>query len=444
MKKIFMDHFLIVFLILSLSGSVLAGVPNRPECADSIEKSFDTGMVFEPSGSMEDYISFALQSNPGLKAAFYKWKSELNRAKEVSSLPDPIFSYGYFIENVETRVGPQNQKFSLKQTFPWFGILGTRKEMASETARGVFQKFVAERLEVIFLVKTAYIDYFLLGREIEITKAEKELLRSWESIVRSRYSASEAGYRDIIRAQVELAGLEEKLATLNRKRDPGKARLESALNIPEQEGLPFPGNIDDTGDTIDAMNVIDLVIDNNPDIRSIEHLLKKSQAVRRLEGKRQFPNFTLGLDYIETGDAANPLMEESGKDPWAVSVMINLPIWYGKNKSRKQKAAATVEMNRNRIKNTENMLKARTEAIVFEYNDATRKIGFYRNGLIPKTEQLLAATYAAYLSGKADFNELIDTRKELLKLRFDLERARVKKIRKLAEIEMLAGGRFWP
>ena len=45
--------------------------------------------------------------NPGLKAAFHRLKAALQGMPQARALPDPKFEYGYFIEEVETRVGAQ-------------------------------------------------------------------------------------------------------------------------------------------------------------------------------------------------------------------------------------------------------------------------------------------------------------------------------------------------
>ena len=71
--------------------------------------------------SLQDYLRYAALNNAGLKAAFEQWKAAMEQIPQAKSLPDPKFTYGYFIEEVETRVGPQRQKFGIMQVFPWFG-----------------------------------------------------------------------------------------------------------------------------------------------------------------------------------------------------------------------------------------------------------------------------------------------------------------------------------
>ena len=55
---------------------------------------------------LDDYLAYGALNNPELEAAFNRWKAALEAVPQARSLPDPKFNYGYFIREVETRVGP--------------------------------------------------------------------------------------------------------------------------------------------------------------------------------------------------------------------------------------------------------------------------------------------------------------------------------------------------
>ncbi len=73
------------------------------------------------------YLQTSAQNNPGLKARFNEYLAALEVAPQVKSLPDPQLAFGYFIQPVETRVGPQQFKISVSQMFPWFGTLKAKE-----------------------------------------------------------------------------------------------------------------------------------------------------------------------------------------------------------------------------------------------------------------------------------------------------------------------------
>lgn len=65
-------------------------------------------------------------------------QSGTRRVPQVRALPDPRLSFGFFINEVETRVGPQRAKIGLQQTFPWIGKLQDRHDAASREKLRLF------------------------------------------------------------------------------------------------------------------------------------------------------------------------------------------------------------------------------------------------------------------------------------------------------------------
>lgn len=92
---------------------------------------------------IEDYLRYAAFNNASLKGSFQSWKAAVEAITQAKSLPDPKFNYGYFIREVETRAGPQRQKFDImqnerlarKKSYPNIGIglsyIGTAHALAS-------------------------------------------------------------------------------------------------------------------------------------------------------------------------------------------------------------------------------------------------------------------------------------------------------------------------
>ncbi len=440
-----------VFILLSLclfvgnkaySQTELSSIKDAREEVSEIEANFDaesTLVNVNSNSSLKDYLTLAAVNNPGLKSVFYKWKSDLEKTGYVGALPDPMIVYGYFIENAETRVGPQNQKFSLRQNIPWFGTLGDKKDVAFEMSNVSFKKFQAALLKLSYQVKSAYYDLYFLGKEIEITKENIELLLFWESVARTTYKVGLSQHPDVIKAQVELGKLEDRMLTLEDKVRPLKARLYAVMNISDTTDLQIPELIKFQEETAVDKNYIEQVLNNNPNLNAVKHLIAKEEHALQLANKSSLPNFTLGIDYIETGEALNPLLDESGKDPWIASVGINVPLWFGKNNSKKSEAKAKKRSAEYLLKDKENQLRAMTERIIFQHDDALRKVQLYRDGLLPKAEQSLNASYTSYQAGKADFLNVLDAQRQLLNFQLMLDRSKTNLAKRKAEIDMLTG-----
>lgn len=405
--------------------------------AESGEQKFDTG------SGLSGYLAYAAVNSPSVRAAFYNWKAASEKTGYVGALPDPVLSYGYFIDNVETRVGPQNQKFGLKQSFPWFGTLGSRRDMAVHVANAEYQRFIATTLQTYYLVKKAYYEYYFLGRDIELTSENFELLKFWESIARARYRVALVDHPDVIKAQVELGLLEDRLQSLLEQRSPHAARLRASVNLPEQLELPVPPEVTVSEQSIDADSVMKLVLLNNPDLAALENLTKREKVGMRLAGKSSWPRFTIGADYIDVGKRQSFISEENGRDAFVVSAAINLPIWFGKNSAKRKESRARYKMAEYNHHDAVNSLEATTTQVLFHLSDARRRVSLYRDGLVPKAQQSLNASYTAYQANQTDFLSLLDAQRQLLDFQLQYERSLVDLAITQAQLEMLTGNRLF-
>jgi len=379
----------------------------------------------------------AALNNAGLKAAFEQWKAAVEQIPQAKSLPDPKFNYGYFIEEVETRVGPQRQKFEIMQTFPWFGVIEARTDLAAAKAKAAHKKYEAKKLDIFEKVKYAFYEYAYLAKAIEITKQNLELIKHFEEVARSRYTTAITSHPDIIRAQIELAVLEDRLRSLKELRPAITAKLNSILNRPVSADLPWLKPPEYQHITIDFAQLYKMIIQNNPDLHALDYELEAARSKEKLAKKKSFPNFGLGVGYIDTAHAAASGVSDSGKDPVIAMVSLTLPIWTDNYKAAQRQARAQLYQKVYEKNEMENTLAAKAQQLLYEFEDSNRKIKLNRDVIIPKAKDMLIASESAYQTGTIDFLSLIDAQRLLLKYQLDYERYLAENSQKLAKIEML-------
>ncbi|MCB0331268.1 MAG: TolC family protein, partial [Bdellovibrionales bacterium] len=196
---------------------------------ESLDSSSSPSTLGEDA-SLDDYILFALKASSELKSAFASYRAALQKSPQVSTLPDPTLNYGYFIKEVETRVGPQEQKVGLMQPIPWFGKLSLKGEIADSEAKAAFYAFLAKKNKLVTDVTDAYFELAYLKSASEITDANFELLKRWEQVVAQKYRSQTGTQADLIKVQVELGKLEDKLKELKDLEAPLLARFNALLN----------------------------------------------------------------------------------------------------------------------------------------------------------------------------------------------------------------------
>jgi len=426
----------LVAVTLALQPAVLVA---ETASTDSIAAAWsETPPVLPENPALTDYFELTVWYSPVLRAAYSDWEAALAAAGYAGAPPDPVFGYMYFVEPVETRVGPQNHRFSLRQRLPWFGTLGARKDREAQAALATERRFVSKQLQLFYQVEAAYADYYYLGQEIELTRENLELLRFWESVARSKYRVALKQHPDVIKAQVELGRLEDRLLTLERQTAPASARLRAAVGMSEAITLSVPQtlHVDETLAGRDA--ILESALEANPDLQALLHTIESTNAGVRAAGKIQWPGLVLGVDYISTGPAVIPDMPDSGKDPFMVSVGMSVPLWFGANGARKREAEARHRSAEYTYADARIRLSALVEQSLFEHEDALRKTRLYRDGLVPKAHQSLNASYTAYQAGEADFLNVLDAQRQLLEFQLLLERSRSNLAIARAALDMIA------
>ena len=191
-------------------SSVISPAPESgPAAAQPAEK------LPEKAG-LQEYLSYAALHNPGLEAAFDKWRAAIERVPQARSLPDPRLNYRYFIEEIETRVGPQRQSLGISQTFPWYGKRALRGSIAAEAANAAHEHYEFRKLELFYRVKTAYYEYYYLARAVAVTRENIGLVKHLEEVARIRLRGGANNHHDVIRAQIEIGKLEDRLDRIER------------------------------------------------------------------------------------------------------------------------------------------------------------------------------------------------------------------------------------
>lgn len=391
--------------------------------------------------TLQDYLRYASLNNAALKSKFHQWKAEVEQIPQARTLPDPKFTYGYFIEEVETRVGPQRQRFEIMQSFPWFGVLEARTDMAAAKAKAAYKRYHAQKLNLFRDVKHTFYEYSYLAKAIDITNENLELLTYFEQIARQRYATSITSHPDIIRVQIELAVLDDRLKSLRELRPAITTKLNSILNRPVSTELPWPKTAEYQPVSIDFEQLYTKMIQNNPDLQALAYEIEAVRNSEKLAKKKSYPNLSLGVSYIETthARASGMHIDDNGKDPIIGMVSLNLPIWTDSYKAAERQAQAQRLQKTSEKTQMENTLASNARQLLYEFEDSERKIRLYQDVIIPKTKEMLTASQTAYKAGTIDSLSLIDAQRTLLKYQLYYERLISENSQKLASLEMLAG-----
>ena len=87
---------------------------------------------------------------------------------------------------------------------------------------------------------------------------------------------------DIIRAQIELAELENEHVSLEKQRPAAAARLNSILNRPAASELPWPKDAEYKQVSIDRQMLFAIVSQNNPELKVLDYQIEAAKSGKML------------------------------------------------------------------------------------------------------------------------------------------------------------------
>ena len=294
---------------------------------DEREDARESSAALSVDTSLPDLLAHARAHNPGLEAAFLRWKASLERIPQADTLPNPRVSFSGYLSEVETRVGPMQARVGVSQPFPWFGERELKGEVAFEASEESRELLEAKRLELEHSVRAAWSEFAWVEKAILITNENRELLGHWENVALSRMETGLGSHADVIRAQVELGKLQDRVQTLEDLRRPLVAQLNVALGRSAHETLPSPRLPLPLPPALDEKRLLAELAQTSPVLRALEHRIEGARRGADLADKAFYPDFFVGADYTFIGSADAPGVSGSGDDAIALTLGFDLPLW---------------------------------------------------------------------------------------------------------------------
>ncbi|WP_461639235.1 TolC family protein [Labilibaculum euxinus] len=382
------------------------------------------------------YLKVGAENNPGLKARFKEYMAALELAPQVKALPDPQLAFAYFIEPVETRMGPQEFKFSLSQMFPWFGTLKAKENIAVQNAKARYEVFLDAKSKLFSDISANYYNIYFNKKAIAITNQNFEILNVFKKLAAVKVEAGLVSAVDGYRIEMEIGDLQNQLALLTDKQEALEFSFNKLLNTDPSNEVDTPDVLWEDDIRFAKEALLDSVRSNNHKLLGIA-LQQESLKYRKiLANKQGKPNFNLGFEYTIVGKGDNNL---AGKDAFVFpKAGITIPLYRNKYKAMINEVVLLETAKEMDKANTQNMLESIFENSWKDYKDGHRRIALYISQLelANKSLNLLETDYA---TGNKNFEEILRMERKVLKYKLELEKARADKQAAIAFIYYLMG-----
>lgn len=388
--------------VLVNAPAPLSPAPSAPAGAQSTQ-----GAAMVAPGqeiTLAQLVVLALQRNPAIRSAAERFQAEEARAPQERSLPDPMVSGGWMGNITPFSVmdgDPSSYRgLMVSQGLPWPGKLALRGRIADRKAEAGRWEYEQTRRRVVASVKVAYYEYFYATRATEITQKNKELLEKLEKIAEVRYRVGKGVQQDVLRAQVEVTRIDQKLIALQEQEQTAQARLNTLLYRDPESPLPSPADVAPAQFDESLESLYALAKANDPGLERDRRMIESNQDRVKLAQKAYDPDFSVSYTYEQRPDMA---------DMHGVMVGINVPVFF-RSKQREGVIEASHDLNASRRDFDDRATEVDFE-IRQDYVAATASrnlMNLYSKAIVPQSSLALESSMAAYEVGKVDFLSMLD------------------------------------
>jgi outer membrane protein TolC len=444
-----------VILFIFFTGNVTA----------SVKMTVSTPLSFEQT------IRIAQNNDPWLTGSSHKQNALESMSIAVNTLPDPKMSIS--IANLPvngfdfSQEGMTQAKVGISQMFPRGDTLEIKSQQLKTQSEAYPYQRKDRESKVAVIVGTLWLDAYRVEQSIALIERSRALFEQLVGVAEASYSSAVGKTRqqDIVRSQLELTRLEERLDILGQQKYRFKGMLSQWLTTFSDEQASHNDtflesdftlhNIDlsQTLPLIDLVNT-DLVLDdkylkpielikyfsNHPSVIAIEMKVSAFKTGIKLAKQKHKPEWGVNASY---GYRADDPFSRSRADLFSVGVTFDLPLF---TESRQDKEVQSAISETEAVK-TEKLLLLRQ--LLGSYISAKgrllrlidRKIR-YKTKLLPQIYDQAEASLTAYTNDVGDFFDVVRARISVLNAEIDELTLNVEEQKIRLELNYLFVGRF--
>jgi len=392
-----------------------------------------------PGAGVEELLAYAREHSAELAARRLDAEVAAERVAPAGNLADPLLRVelqditngGNSNANVlPSRVG--STKYTLIQPLPFWGKRDLKRESAQAEAEAVQGLADVSWNELAARIKTEYAQYYVLARQLDLTRQVLDLVDRLAGIARTRYANGLAPQQDAIRVQVERTALQGELIRMEMDQHHAQSRLNTLLTRHAHEALAEPRRLRTLPPPakLDYAALEDRLRARNPQLFADAARLRAAEKGRDLVYRNRYPDMALGVSPLQTGGRISE---------WGVMLEVSIPLQQGSRRSQEREAEKAVGAARARREAAANELLGVLSEDLSALDAARRLESLTVGSLLPQAELTFQAALAGYETGKVDFATVLDAQRQIRQARLAVLSAQADQQARLADIERLIG-----
>lgn len=374
--------------------------------------------------------------NSQIAAAHDAWTAAKQVPRQVSTLPDPTFTYqNMSVGSPKPFAGYTSNNFAYigigaSQEFPWPGKLRLRGEAAEREADVKDKDFDATTASVADAVKVDYIHLAYLQQTLEVLNENKRVLDELIRDATAHYEVGQGSQADVLQAQVERTKIVREVTSANEQLGDTEADLKGLLHRDQESPDIVAEALKENPLQYTSGQLLGMVQRRNPQIQVDASAVRAQNAALASAQRDGKPDF--GLAYMwQQNDRKYP-------DYYMFTFNLRWP--------RRGRAHAEVEEAAEKLAQSKETLDAHLQqqlaqvkrGYVTAKNDE-ELLQEYQQGLIPQSDAAYRSTLNSYANNRDVLTHVLLYFVNVLNMKLDEAQVLVDHETTLAHLETLTG-----
>ena len=407
--------------------------------------AIDVAPVFAQSPLMLDQaVRIAQENDPWLDGSRLRQEATELESVAAGTLPDPTVSIGFAnvpIDSFDFGQEPMTQLVvGVGQTFPRGETLSLRRQQLLESSAQQPLMRLDRQAKVAVTVSQLWLESYRYSETIRLIEQDRDLFDYLADVAESAYSNALArtSQQDVIRAQVELTRLDDRLASLHQQREVAMEKLAEWLPRSDSESLQIGTEFPDLNIShpmrINALNESEITraLLGHPKLHILDQTIQINSTGVALAKQKYKPQWGLNASYGYRDD--DPAGSERA-DFFSIGISFDVPLFTGNRQDKEvQSAIALQEATKTDKVLTLRGMRANLASLISALERLDQRNALYEERLLTEVHDQAEASLNAYTNDNGDFAEVMRARIAELNTNIDFLNIRIDRLKTIAEI----------
>jgi outer membrane protein TolC len=381
----------------------------------------------------------ALSEEPGQQALQARAAALRQQAIIASELPEPSLRLGLNNFPIESggfsTEGMTNAAIGLRQAFPAGRSRDISARQLTLLSDEMNENGEARRRAVLTAVRNAWLEVYYWDTAHRLVAGSRPLFDDLATVTRSLYAVGRKSQQDVLRAELELSRLDDRLIEIERQL--ARARASLGEWIGEDADRPVAARLP-ASKQLPLLEELQQMLLEHPSLRAANAMVDARGAGVDLAKERSKPRWALDVGYsYRNGDLTSGMPRS---DFVSVGVTVDLPFFRKRSIDSSLSAALSertaAKAERERIHRT---LRGQLVAEYAYWSTLNRRLALYDSRILVQADSNAEASLLAYQSDRGDFADVMRAHIDDLNTRLDHVRLRVERAQSYAVLANLGG-----